>query len=544
MKREATPPVLSLSVLPDARRAPPGAHELHVVLEVRAGEGAPIEGGRPAIAAVLALDVSGSMAGPPLAQVVASIDRIVDLLGPGDRLGVAAFSNRGSEVVPLAPLDPAHRRLVRARAARVVAAGGTNVEDGLRTALAMHGHAEGAARRAIILLSDGQPNGGMTTPDELRDLAASMRPRASISSLGYGASHDERVLDAVARGGGGVYRYVMDPAVARLEIAQALGAQADVVAERPRLRLVPEPGVRIEGFLGGARPSFDAAGVVVELGDLSARGVAAVVVKVRATLDDPSRAGRLLAAELEWTEPGSARIHRASGVASLDVGAGPIVPDPVAAASVLVARVDDARSRSRDLADRGNWDGAAAELRAVLAAVDTLLAAVAPADLGDAGAVLEEVRELLVDEAVAMERRPDPEAYGELRRQTQVASVRDAGGGLGGHGRAMQIGAAGPVPEAYLVVVAGADAGTRHRLGPSCTVGRTASADVVVPSAMVSRRHARVFVQDGAFWVADLGSTNPTLVNGRGLGRSPHKLVPGDTIGVGDTVLGFERPGS
>lgn len=544
MKREANPPVLSLSVLPDARRAPPGVHELSVVLEVRAGEGAPVEGGRPALAAVLALDVSGSMAGPPLAHVVASIDRVVELLGPGDRLGVAAFSNRGSEVVALAPLDPAQRRTVRARVARLVAASSTNLEDGLRVALAMHERAEGAARRAIILLSDGQPNGGKTTAEELRDLAAEMRPRASISCLGYGASHDERVLDAVARGGGGVYRYVMDPTVARLEIAQALGAQADVVAERPRLRLVPEPGVRIEGFLGGARPTFDAGGVVVELGDLSAHGTAAVVVKIRATLDDPSRAGRLLAAELEWTVPGSAGIHRASAVATIDVGAGPRVPDPVASASVLVARVDDARARARELADRGNWDGAGAELRATLAAIDTLLAAAPAKELGDAGAILEEARELLVDEALAMERRPDPEVYRELKMQTQLASVRHAAVAPGSHGLAMQLGVAGVVPEAYLVVVAGADAGTRHRLGPSCTVGRTASADLVVPSAMVSRRHARVFVQDGAFWVADLGSTNPTLVNGRGLGRSPHRLVPGDTIGVGDTVLGFERPGS
>lgn len=70
------------------------------------------------------------------------------------------------------------------------------------------------------------------------------------------------------------------------------------------------------------------------------------------------------------------------------------------------------------------------------------------------------------------------------------------------------------------------------------SIGSAPSSDVVLKDTGVSRRHAGVRkVEGGGYEVADLGSTNGTLVNGE---RKPKKaLAVGDIIRVGATEMIF-----
>jgi hypothetical protein len=70
-------------------------------------------------------------------------------------------------------------------------------------------------------------------------------------------------------------------------------------------------------------------------------------------------------------------------------------------------------------------------------------------------------------------------------------------------------------------------------------IGRMADSDVVVSDPGVSRQHAEVRREDGEFVIADLGSTNGTMVNASSIGE--HTLEEGDRITVGRTVLEFRR---
>jgi len=63
-------------------------------------------------------------------------------------------------------------------------------------------------------------------------------------------------------------------------------------------------------------------------------------------------------------------------------------------------------------------------------------------------------------------------------------------------------------------------------------VGRDPACEIVLDSASVSRRHARVVVDDGAPRVEDLGSKNGTWVNGRRI-DSPAVLDDGDEVRFG-----------
>ncbi len=75
-------------------------------------------------------------------------------------------------------------------------------------------------------------------------------------------------------------------------------------------------------------------------------------------------------------------------------------------------------------------------------------------------------------------------------------------------------------------------------------IGRSETCDIVLESAFVSRTHATIEVRNGAAYVADSGSRNGVLVNGRRLSKE-HRLKPGDEIRVGDYTLEYtERQGT
>lgn len=106
-----------------------------------------------------------------------------------------------------------------------------------------------------------------------------------------------------------------------------------------------------------------------------------------------------------------------------------------------------------------------------------------------------------------------PHAAPPQARQTAVASVASA-----------------------VSVVAGTEptTGRRYALVAPLTIGRAEACDIAIPVRFVSSRHARLFPQQGQWFVEDLGSRNGTFVNGA-LATSATVIRPGHRILVGDT---------
>ncbi len=75
------------------------------------------------------------------------------------------------------------------------------------------------------------------------------------------------------------------------------------------------------------------------------------------------------------------------------------------------------------------------------------------------------------------------------------------------------------------------------------TIGREASADIVIADPEVSRAHARLVTKPGGVIIEDLGSTNGTFVNKQRI-TAPRAISPGDEITLGESiVLGVETEG-
>ncbi|MEE4638555.1 MAG: GGDEF domain-containing protein [Wenzhouxiangella sp.] len=89
-----------------------------------------------------------------------------------------------------------------------------------------------------------------------------------------------------------------------------------------------------------------------------------------------------------------------------------------------------------------------------------------------------------------------------------------------------------------LVVIRGERLGARLDItaGP-LVIGRSTECDFRIEARSVSRAHCRIFEQDQAFWVEDLGSTNRTFVNDEAVDR--RQLRDGDQLRVGKSVLKF-----
>ncbi|MEZ6195386.1 MAG: FHA domain-containing serine/threonine-protein kinase [Planctomycetota bacterium] len=91
----------------------------------------------------------------------------------------------------------------------------------------------------------------------------------------------------------------------------------------------------------------------------------------------------------------------------------------------------------------------------------------------------------------------------------------------------------------YLQVTGGADKGRRFGLRPISRIGRDLRLDIRPHDQEISRHHAVLAFDGTGFTVEDLGSTNGTWVNERRI-TNRVRLVPGDTVRVGSTVMRFE----
>jgi Ca-activated chloride channel family protein len=531
---------LGFSLSPNLPNVVPGAgpQRVYFVAEVKT-QASGVEPVSTPLSTIFLLDVSGSMSGPPLEHVVRSVEKLVHMVHETDRVGIVAFGDHGTEVSPLVPASTESKQLLCSRVRRLAANGQTNMEGGLRLAASMFPPRGLHERQILLLLSDGQPNVGASTPDALGPVVAAMRPHVSVSALGYGIKHDDSVLGAIAAAGAGRYHFVPDPQTCQHEFALALGAQGDVVAEGLVLTLSPGEGVEILGLAGGLKARFGPGGLVVPLADMLDGEVRIVVAEALVRIDGERRPADVLRGRLTYRRAGRQGDSVLEETARVSVGSVPGEPFPEVQARVLLVRCDDVRQQARVQADRGQWEGAAALLRAFLAEVRA-----APGFVAGSGSPLAEAYELLLDEAIAMERRPTKEVYETFRKSTLgMSSVALASRppSMSPRSMAMSRASAGDFPRAVLVAVGGPFAGQHFLLGARNTIGRTPAASVVLAHERVSRMHAEVFAQDGRFWLADLGSTNATLLNGERLELERIPLSHGDVIAIGGFELRFEE---
>lgn len=97
----------------------------------------------------------------------------------------------------------------------------------------------------------------------------------------------------------------------------------------------------------------------------------------------------------------------------------------------------------------------------------------------------------------------------------------------------------------HLTIEQGPEAGVEiHITGKSLVLGRDASSDYAIPNEKISRRHLRIFLKDGRWFLEDLESKNHTRLNNLKVEPSkPETLTDGDRIQLAaQVILRFHDP--
>lgn len=222
------------------------------------------------IAVLLLIDVSGSMAGEPLAQAQAAASTFVQSLLPQDVAALATFAGAA----------PGEALFTTDRGALLAGISQLQTESETGTALydtVVNGLAAAAgaptARRAVVLLTDGQDSGGVSERSRTEALNAAATVGLPIYVIGLGPAADIDFLQTLAQQAGGTFYQAPTPADVPA-IFDAIGAtlrsQYALTLALPRgERAGRELLVRLdlEEATLAARATFQAPGAVTEAGE-------------------------------------------------------------------------------------------------------------------------------------------------------------------------------------------------------------------------------------------------------------------------------------
>jgi Ca-activated chloride channel homolog len=484
-------------------------------------KGKGLETDRAPLAVALVIDVSGSMQGEPIEHVLRSCEIVSSLLDARDRVAIITFSDHAGVRIGLTTCDDDGRKLVASALRNVTAGGNTNIHAGIEAGAGILAAAPQGLRRAMVVLSDGKPNLGYSSPDQLASLVSSLRP-IGVSSLGFGIHHDENVLSAIAIAGSGRYAYVSDPIGARVDLARAALAHGGIVAESLQIELRPTPGVELLRVLPATQLRHGGTGVKASIGDVFVDEFRALALELSIDLP-PSARGQLAELVISGKSPDGAT-HQVTAKLVVDVHGGPHVIVRDAQRDILLLRADAARSEARAHADRGSTPAAVSLLRDMIAAIDKSEGFVA-----NDGSPLAEMREQLIDEANNYERKADTvERVHLLKGATTYSPTASPARRRSGYAPGALIGLSGSAQN------------QRFQLYCDTSIGRSQDNEIPLQEVSLSRRHARIMYVDNKFVLTDLGSTNGCEVNGHAVLAGKAELKDGDFVKLGYVEFRFE----
>ena len=493
-------------------------HDVYVSIHLEARDDDGENENRPDMSILFVLDVSSSMAGEPLAQVLEVVDSTVGMLRATDRVGVMTFAKRTEEVIAVREADAEHLRRLRRRVRAIKHRKWTNFEAALNAVPAAMPARRDGERQVVIFLSDGHPSVGERTSAGLAKLVHGWESIA-LSTLGFGRHHDPDMLELMSVSGGGQYHFVADPLVCEYEFASALGAQQSVVATDVEVIIDPAEGCEVAAVLGVKSP--------LELNDFAAGTRRFFVAHLKVNAGARKKSPQTLASVAlryhdEARQKGVEIIEEIS--VALAKESGP--PNHKVIADRLIAGAEDVRRKARRMVRSGREEGASVWLAEMIDNIEK-----SPAYTGDDESLLGGVCEDLREEREILRKNSKEEHKDYTLNNTRPVTM--SAGRLQRIARPRAPKSGGRMVR--LQFETGPRAGDEVPIRDVVLVGRSRAVDIILDDEAISRRHAQFLVYDGKQIIRDLGSQNGTFVNGDRVLTS-RNLVHNDRIQIGDVV--------
>ncbi|HLF07817.1 MAG TPA: VWA domain-containing protein [Dehalococcoidia bacterium] len=164
------------------------------------GEALPVRGVASAtdqglgIGIVLAIDLSGSMGGQPLAEAKQAAKALIDQLGPSDQVAILAFDDTVRVVQQFAQ----DRQILTGAIDNLATGGNTALYEAVARSVELAAQ-NGSPRRVVVLLSDGRDEGTQSGFDQSASLAAAKKAGVPVFAIGLGGRIEQAYLEELVR---------------------------------------------------------------------------------------------------------------------------------------------------------------------------------------------------------------------------------------------------------------------------------------------------------------------------------------------------------
>jgi len=524
------------------------------------------------VAATLLVDVSSTMAGSKLDATKQAANAFVDKMGSRDTTMVIAFNDQAKVIQDFT----GDKTKLKAAIAGLSATGGRAAYSGITAAASQQASAQ-AARRAIILITDGSDNASKISMGDA--IKAANDSKTPVFTVGVGSDVNKSVLDTIANSTSAQPIYVSAPD----GISQIFRNLSDQLHTQYIFtytsKLAPDNqqhNVSIDAKYNGAESKITATFVakspalaftVSGITDKSTvSGSQSIAVNVTAGTAKQAQllidgqpvatassapftlnwdASKLTAGQhavvVQVTDAAGTQSEKSYTVQAAAAAAptpAPTVPPPTAAATVSAAPTavpTPAGNSNQGIIYAAAGAGVVLLIGAGAAAFAlSRRKPVAPPPVVVPPPVVKPVRALEDRTEVIARPAPPPPV-----QRVEATAVVDAGQTMMGSPDAgATVVPLAPQPRARLHIVQAGTESDANLTQAETILGRDPTNPIVVRDPMSSRRHARIIIENGEFWLEDMKSLNGTRVNGEAItGR--RKLLPNDQIKIGDVILTF-----
>lgn len=336
---------------------------------------------RTPVAIALVIDTSGSMAGDKIEQARVAAARLVSQLENGDLLTVVTYGRSADTIIRAEELGEDRSRIL-SQIRGISTAGNTCMSCGMEVAYTLLSDAPAGHVRRAVVLSDGQANQGISSPDGLANLASHAGDDGTVTAtIGLGSDYNEVLMAAVATAGTGAYYFMPDATAMASILERELDALSNTVA-RDLYVTVRANGdaLLVAADIAGAAATKD--GVRIHVRQLAGGEIRRFVIPVDYTAGIDS----VFHADVDYLDTDGVRTSLTAQVAVEEtddsaVAEATIHADVVTHSELARAVVDIERAMEDAIAGRS--DDAVAELDRLAGALEGMGASIGSEELSD-----------------------------------------------------------------------------------------------------------------------------------------------------------------
>jgi len=208
---------------------------------------------RPSVTLVAVVDKSSSMSGDKLASLKTTLQFIITKLSAKDTLGIVEYNGDSQVSLPLTKMDDLGKQKANSIVNALFATGNTNLCDGLIDGIRLIPQQASDSINSVLLMTDGETNVGVTTSSGiLAKMAHALQDTASmsVSTFGYGSTHDADLLRSIANAAQGMYYHITSQDSIGTAFADCLGGLISVAAQGLELEFIATENCTIRSVAG------------------------------------------------------------------------------------------------------------------------------------------------------------------------------------------------------------------------------------------------------------------------------------------------------